>query len=68
MLTSGLAYSSTMKMEATYSSGTSADFQWATQNYIPEDIILRILKSLCGYGLDLSGLASGSVVDACEHS
>jgi hypothetical protein len=26
-----------MKMEATYSSETSVDFQWTTQRYFPED-------------------------------
>jgi hypothetical protein len=35
-LVSCLAYSSTLKMEATYSSETFNDFQWATQQFIPE--------------------------------
>jgi hypothetical protein len=37
MLVSCLAYSSTMKMEATYSSETSVDFQRTKRRYIPED-------------------------------
>jgi hypothetical protein len=36
-LVSRLAYSSTLKMEATCSSVTSVDFQRATRRYIPED-------------------------------
>jgi hypothetical protein len=40
-LVSYLAYSSTLKMEATCSSETSVDFQRTTHHYIPEDIILR---------------------------
>jgi hypothetical protein len=32
-----LAYSSTLKMEATFSSETSVDFQPTTRRYIPED-------------------------------
>jgi hypothetical protein len=32
-----LAYSSTLKMEATYSFEMSVDFQWTTLHYIPED-------------------------------
>jgi hypothetical protein len=41
MLVSCLAYSSTLKMEATCSSETLADFQWTTRCYIPDDIILH---------------------------
>jgi hypothetical protein len=37
-----------MKMEVTCSSETSVDFQWNTRNDIPEDITLRILKSVWG--------------------
>jgi hypothetical protein len=36
MLVSRLAYSSTLKMEATCSSETSINFQWTTWRYIPE--------------------------------
>jgi hypothetical protein len=32
-----LAYSSTLKMEATFSSETEVDFQRTTQRYIPEN-------------------------------
>jgi hypothetical protein len=35
------AYSSTLKMEATYSSETLVDFQRTTQCHIPEDITLH---------------------------
>jgi hypothetical protein len=35
------AYSLTLKMEATYSSETSDDFQWTTWHYIPEDKTLH---------------------------
>jgi hypothetical protein len=37
MLVSCLAYYLTLKIEVTYSSKTSVDFQWTTQHYIPED-------------------------------
>jgi hypothetical protein len=37
MLVSCLAYSSTLKIEAIYSSEISADFRRATSHYIPED-------------------------------
>jgi hypothetical protein len=36
MLLSCLAYSSNLKIQVTYSSETSDDFQWTTQCYIPE--------------------------------
>jgi hypothetical protein len=32
-----LAYSSTLQMEATYTSGTSVDFQRTTRRHIPVD-------------------------------
>jgi hypothetical protein len=41
ILISCLAYSSTLKMEATYSSETSADFQRTTLLYIPNARILH---------------------------
>jgi hypothetical protein len=41
ILISWLAYSSTLKMKATYSSETSVDFQRTTQRYISEDITLH---------------------------
>lgn len=37
MPVSCMGYSPTLKMEATYSSETSVDFQQATWYYIPED-------------------------------
>jgi hypothetical protein len=37
-----LAYSSTLKMETTCSSKTSADFQWTTWCYIPNDRTLNM--------------------------
>jgi hypothetical protein len=37
-----LAYSSTLKMEATYSSETLVGFQQTTRRYIPEDITLYL--------------------------
>jgi hypothetical protein len=40
-LISCLAYSSTLKKEATCTSETSADFQWTALRYIPEDRILH---------------------------
>jgi hypothetical protein len=43
-LVSYLAYSSTLKMEATCSSETSEDFQRTTRRYIPED---RTLNGFC---------------------
>jgi hypothetical protein len=39
-LVSCLAYSSTLKIEAMYSSETLVDFQWTTRRYISEDITL----------------------------
>jgi hypothetical protein len=39
MLVFRLAFSSTLKMEATCSSETLVDFHWTTRRYIPEDII-----------------------------
>jgi hypothetical protein len=41
-----IAYSSTLKMGAVYSSKTSADFQRTTQRYFPEDRTLQIIYSL----------------------
>jgi hypothetical protein len=43
MVISGLAYSSALKLEETYSSET-VDFQWTTWCYIPED---RTLHNHC---------------------
>jgi hypothetical protein len=43
MLVSFLAYSSTLKMEATRSSETLVDFQRSTWRYIPEDITLQFI-------------------------
>jgi hypothetical protein len=43
-LISYLAYSLTLKMEATCSSKMSVDFEWTTQRYIPED---RTLHNHC---------------------
>jgi hypothetical protein len=40
------AYSSTLKMEATYSSETSVDFQWTTLRYVPEDRTLHFYTPL----------------------
>jgi hypothetical protein len=37
-----LAYSSTLKMEATQNSETSVFFQLETRRYIPEDVKLKI--------------------------
>jgi hypothetical protein len=54
-------------MEATCSSEASDDRQRTTWNYVQVDTTLRILKSVWGYGLDLTGLAWGSVLDAHEH-
>jgi hypothetical protein len=41
MLVSGLPYSSTLKMEATYSSETTVDFEQTTRRYIPDDVTLQ---------------------------
>jgi hypothetical protein len=40
MLVSCLAYSSTLKIEATCSFETSVDFQWTTQHYIQEASVI----------------------------
>jgi hypothetical protein len=37
ILVSCLVHFSTLKMEAKISYGTSVDFQWTTQRYVPED-------------------------------
>jgi hypothetical protein len=44
MLASCSAYSSTLKMEAIYSSETSVDFQRIIRRYIPEDGTLHSLE------------------------
>jgi hypothetical protein len=48
-LASCLAYSSILKMGATISSETSADFQQNTQRYAPEDITYPISSSSPDY-------------------
>jgi hypothetical protein len=54
MLHSCLAYSLTLKMEATCSSKTMVGFQWTTQSYIPEDRTFQ--EALCDkYGLNHMG-------------
>jgi hypothetical protein len=45
MLNSCLAYSSTLKMEPTYSSETLVDFQRAARRYVPEDRTLQFPSS-----------------------
>jgi hypothetical protein len=47
MLVSCLAYSSTLKMEATCSSEMSVDFQQTVWRYIPDDRTLHILFWKC---------------------
>jgi hypothetical protein len=42
-LVSSLAYFSTLKIEAIFSSKTSIDFQQTTRRYIPEDRTLLVL-------------------------
>jgi hypothetical protein len=54
MLVDCLAYSSTLKMGATYSSETSIDFQRTTGLYIPDD---RTLQSYFCLVLELLGHA-----------
>jgi hypothetical protein len=64
-----LAYSSTLKMEATYSSETLADFQWNTRRYIPGDRILynrrcenlKSYRACCLLGLLFDPEAGGSM-------
>jgi hypothetical protein len=61
MLVSCLAYSSTLKMEATCSSETSVNFQHITCRYIPEDTTLHnhcyeILESYLGTIFRLGGM------------
>jgi hypothetical protein len=46
MQVSCLAYSSTPKMDATYSSDISIDFQWTTCHYIPENTTLQFSHCL----------------------
>jgi hypothetical protein len=50
MLDSCLAYSSNLKMEVTFSSETSVDFQLTKLRYNPED---RTLKTECPLSLTL---------------
>jgi hypothetical protein len=40
-LVSHSAYSSTLKMEAIYSSDASVNLQWTTRPYVPEDSTLQ---------------------------
>jgi hypothetical protein len=52
MFVTCLVYSSTLRMEATCTSETSADFQWATWHYISEDRTLQeqsLTKNFCTY-------------------
>jgi hypothetical protein len=42
MLISDLAYSSTLKIEATYQSEESVCLQWITRRYAPEDRTISI--------------------------
>jgi hypothetical protein len=60
-LVSCLAYSSTMKMEATCSSETSVDFQRTTRHYIPED---KTLLKHC-YRLSLERHKKSFVLQNC---
>jgi hypothetical protein len=46
MLVSFLAYSSTLKMEVTYFSKISVDFQRTTRRYIPEDIFINLILAI----------------------
>jgi hypothetical protein len=46
---SGLTYSSTLRMEATYSSETSIDFQWTTWCYILDDTTLHLTLNVGGH-------------------
>jgi hypothetical protein len=51
MLVPCMAYSSTLNMEATCSSGTLIDFYWTTRRYIPEDRALynHVCENLKSY-------------------
>jgi hypothetical protein len=70
MLVSCLAYSSTLKMEVTCSSGMSVDFHHNTWRYIPED---RTLQSHCCENLKSCiclMLASGGMItngEKCQY-
>jgi hypothetical protein len=46
MLVSYLAYSSTLKLQATYSSETSVYFHWTTGSYIPEDGTFHVINGV----------------------
>jgi hypothetical protein len=51
-LVSNMSHSSTLKMEATYSSETSVDIQWTIWRYIPEDRTLwKLLILHMGFSL-----------------
>jgi hypothetical protein len=53
MLVSCLAYSSTLKMEATCSYETLVDFQWTTWHYIPEALFITTAVRTSNIGQSL---------------
>jgi hypothetical protein len=62
MLVSCLAYSVTLKMEATCSSKTLVDFQRTTWHYIPEDRTLGWVLCVMCFPVDLSTLLQGQTL------
>jgi hypothetical protein len=58
MLVSFLAYFSSLEMKATYSSGTSVDFQRTARRYIPKDRTLhnRSCDNLKSYMAELGSI------------
>jgi hypothetical protein len=66
MLVSCLAYSLTLKMEATCTSEMSAEFQRITRRYIPEDKLTLYSRNDCHFPLfgpekNISGLVKGAL-------
>jgi hypothetical protein len=69
-LVSCLAYSSTLKTEATFSSETSADFQWTSWRYIPEDRTIHNYRceTLKSYSSVFVWMIAGSIESAVDDS
>jgi hypothetical protein len=59
MLVSCLAYSSTLKVESTFSSETLVEFQQITRHYIPTFLPRRPVRAACGICGGQSGAGAG---------
>jgi hypothetical protein len=74
MLVSCLAYFTTLKMEAVYSSEKSVDVHWVTRRYTPEDIIVQShswknlkYNRVISFGIRSYKKVKGKVVPVLNH-